>query len=177
MRVVFMGTPDIAATCLKKILADGFDVVGVYTQPDRPKGRGMKLTASPVKETALAAGIPVFQPESFREEEDVETLRRIKLLRQLRLRVEEIRRIQRGERALADAAAEQGERLREEESGLALAGELCRELRAAGRPWSGSRTRTTSIPSGTPAPCAAWAMRRPALWRLGWACWSPFLRR
>ena len=41
MRVVFMGTPDIAATCLKKILADGFDVVGVYTQPDRPKGRGI----------------------------------------------------------------------------------------------------------------------------------------
>lgn len=78
MRVVFMGTPDIAATCLKKILADGFDVVGVYTQPDRPKGRGMKLTASPVKETALAAGIPVFQPESFREEEDVETLRQLR---------------------------------------------------------------------------------------------------
>ena len=46
MRVVFMGTPDIAATCLKRILADGFEVVGVYTQPDRPKGRGMKLTAS-----------------------------------------------------------------------------------------------------------------------------------
>ena len=50
MRVVFMGTPDIAATCLEKILADGFDVVGVYTQPDRPKGRGMKLVASPVGE-------------------------------------------------------------------------------------------------------------------------------
>ncbi|WP_186565079.1 MerR family transcriptional regulator [Lawsonibacter celer] len=64
--------------------------------------------------------------------EDVETLRKIKLLRQLRLPVEEIRRIQRGERALADAAAEQGERLREEESGLALVGELCRELRAEG---------------------------------------------
>ena len=78
MRVVFMGTPDIAATCLKQILADGFDVVGVYTQPDRPKGRGMKLTASPVKETALAAGIPVFQPESFREEETVETLRQLR---------------------------------------------------------------------------------------------------
>ena len=78
MRVVFMGTPDIAATCLKQILADGFDVVGVYTQPDRPKGRGMKLTASPVKETALAAGIPVFQPESFREEEAVETLRQLR---------------------------------------------------------------------------------------------------
>ena len=54
MRVVFMGTPDISATCLKKILADGFEVVGVYTQPDRPKGRGMKLVASPVKELALA---------------------------------------------------------------------------------------------------------------------------
>ena len=75
MRVVFMGTPDIAATCLKKILADGFDVVGVYTQPDRPKGRGMKLVASPVKEVAVAAGIPVFQPENFREEETVEALR------------------------------------------------------------------------------------------------------
>ena len=78
MRVVFMGTPDIAATCLKRILADGFQVVGVYTQPDRPKGRGMKLVASPVKEVAAAAGIPVFQPENFREEETVEQLRALK---------------------------------------------------------------------------------------------------
>ncbi len=70
-----MGTPDIAATCLKKILADGFEVVGVYTQPDRPKGRGMKLVASPVKEVALAHNLPVFQPENFREEETVEQLR------------------------------------------------------------------------------------------------------
>ena len=70
-----MGTPDIAATCLKKILADGFDVVAVYTQPDRPKGRGMKLVASPVKELALQHGIPVFQPENFREDETVEQLR------------------------------------------------------------------------------------------------------
>ena len=77
MRVVFMGTPDIAATCLKKILADGFDVVGVYTQPDRPKGRGMKMIFSPVKEVALAHNIPVFQPENFREEETVEQLRRL----------------------------------------------------------------------------------------------------
>ena len=75
MRVVFMGTPDIAATCLKKILADGFEVVGVYTQPDRPKGRGMKMVFSPVKEVAIAAGIPVFQPENFREEETVQQLR------------------------------------------------------------------------------------------------------
>ena len=78
MRIVFMGTPDIAATCLKKILGDGFEVVGVYTQPDRPKGRGMKLVASPVKEVALANQIPVFQPENFREEETVEQLRQLK---------------------------------------------------------------------------------------------------
>ena len=74
MRVVFMGTPDIAATCLKKILADGFEVVGVYTQPDRPKGRGMKMVYSPVKEVAIARGIPVFQPENFREDATVEEL-------------------------------------------------------------------------------------------------------
>ena len=73
-----MGTPDIAATCLKKVLSDGFEVVGVYTQPDRPKGRGMKMLPSPVKEVALAAGIPVFQPETFREEETVEALRELK---------------------------------------------------------------------------------------------------
>ena len=77
MRVVFMGTPDIAATCLKRILADGFEVVGVYTQPDRPKGRGMKMVYSPVKEVALASGIPVFQPENFREEATVEQLRQL----------------------------------------------------------------------------------------------------
>ena len=75
MRVVFMGTPDIAATCLNKILDDGFQVVGVYTQPDRPKNRGMKLAFSPVKEVALAHDIPVFQPEHFREEETVAQLR------------------------------------------------------------------------------------------------------
>ena len=75
MRVVFMGTPDIAATCLKQILADGFEVVGVYTQPDRPKGRGMKMVYSPVKEVALVHEIPVFQPENFREDETVEQLK------------------------------------------------------------------------------------------------------
>ncbi len=78
MRVVFMGTPEIAATCLEKVLADGFDVVGVYTQPDRPKNRGMKLAFSPVKELALKVGIPVFQPENFREDGDVEQLRTLR---------------------------------------------------------------------------------------------------
>ena len=78
MRVVFMGTPDIAATCLKRILDEGFDVVGVYTQPDRPKGRGMKMVFSPVKELALANQIPVFQPENFRADEDVQALQDLK---------------------------------------------------------------------------------------------------
>ena len=75
MRIVFMGTPDIAATCLKKLLADGFEVAAVYTQPDRPKNRGMKLAFSPVKEVALEAGLPVYQPENFRDPETVEQLR------------------------------------------------------------------------------------------------------
>ena len=73
-----MGTPDIAATCLKKILADGFEVVACYTQPDRPKGRGMKMVFSPVKEVAIAHDIPVFQPVNFRDEETVEQLRALK---------------------------------------------------------------------------------------------------
>ena len=75
MRIIFMGTPDIAATCLQKLLEDGFDVAAVYTQPDRPKNRGMKLAFSPVKEVALAAGLPVYQPENFRDAETVEALR------------------------------------------------------------------------------------------------------
>lgn len=78
MRIVFMGTPDIAATCLKQLLAEGFDVVGVYTQPDRPKGRGMKMVFSPVKEVAIAQNIPVFQPENFRDEETVQQLAQLK---------------------------------------------------------------------------------------------------
>ncbi len=78
MRLVFMGTPPIAATCLNKILEKGFQVVGVYTQPDRPKNRGMKLAFSPVKEVALEKEIPVFQPENFRSEETVKELAALK---------------------------------------------------------------------------------------------------
>ena len=78
MRIVFMGTPDIAATCLKKLIGEQMDVVAVYTQPDRPKGRGMKMVFSPVKEAALAANIPVFQPVNFRDAETVEELRSLK---------------------------------------------------------------------------------------------------
>lgn len=75
MRVVFMGTPDIASTCLERILQAGIHVVGVYTKPDTPQNRGMKLTQSPVKQVAVKAGIPVYQPRNFRDDETVETLR------------------------------------------------------------------------------------------------------
>ncbi len=67
MRVVFMGTPDFAAASLKKLIDEGYDVVGVFTQPDKPRGRGMNLSFSPVKELAVEAGIPVFQPEKMRD--------------------------------------------------------------------------------------------------------------
>ncbi len=75
MRVVFMGTPEIAALCLNAILEDGQNVVAVCTQPDRPRGRGMKTEYSPVKKLALEHGLPVFQPESFREDAAVEQIR------------------------------------------------------------------------------------------------------
>lgn len=75
MRVVFMGTPDIAATCLKRLLAEQFVPVGVYTKPDMPKNRGMKLEMSDVKKVALEAGLPVFQPATFKDDAVVEELR------------------------------------------------------------------------------------------------------
>ena len=75
MRVVFMGTPDFAAASLQQILSDGFEVVGVFTQPDKPKGRGMALSASPFKELALRYEIPVFQPEKMRDGTALEALK------------------------------------------------------------------------------------------------------
>ena len=66
MRIVFMGTPDFAEASLKKLIDEKFDVVGVFTQPDKPKGRGMELSFSPVKELALAGGLPVYQPVKMR---------------------------------------------------------------------------------------------------------------
>ena len=68
-KVIFAGTPDFAATALHAIAAAGFDVVLVLTQPDRPKGRGMKLQASPVKQAAQALGLPLAQPASLRNAE------------------------------------------------------------------------------------------------------------
>lgn len=77
IRTVFMGTPEFALPTLQGLLAAGVNLVGVYTQPDRPKGRGKKLAASPVKEFALAHQLPVFQPERLRRPEAVEELRRL----------------------------------------------------------------------------------------------------
>lgn len=75
-RIVFMGTPDLASASLRALLAaDGLQVVGVVTQPDRPKGRSLKPQPSPVKELALAADVPILQPERAREPGFLEALR------------------------------------------------------------------------------------------------------
>lgn len=75
MRVVFMGTPDISATCLRRLVEEKFDVIGVYTKPDMPKNRGMKLVMSETKTYAISQGLPVYQPASFRDDAVVEELR------------------------------------------------------------------------------------------------------
>jgi len=72
MKIVFMGTPEFAVPCLKKLAAES-EVAAVFTQPDKPNGRKMKLQFSPVKKTALEHGISVFQPTSLRKGEDAET--------------------------------------------------------------------------------------------------------
>lgn len=68
MRIVFMGTPEFAVPSLQALVENGFDVVGVITQPDKPKGRGGKVQQSPVKEYALSKNLPVFQPLKIRNE-------------------------------------------------------------------------------------------------------------
>ena len=75
MRLIFAGTPEFAATALKALIAAGHDIPLVLTQPDRPAGRGMKLKASPVKEVALAHGLPVAQPENLKTEEARQPIR------------------------------------------------------------------------------------------------------
>lgn len=78
MRIVFMGTPDFAVPSLKALINNGYDVCSVVVQPDRPKGRGNKLMAPPVKIAALESGIKVLQPERIKTPEFVELLRDIK---------------------------------------------------------------------------------------------------
>lgn len=69
MKILFMGTPDIAAISMKKLISDGFDVVGVVTQPDKPRGRKQILTPPETKTAAIEANIPVFQPEKLKNGE------------------------------------------------------------------------------------------------------------
>jgi len=75
MRIIFMGTPEFAVPCLKSLLDAGHDVCAVFTQPDKPKGRGYALTPPPVKELAVQHGIEVFQPTTLRTAEAAETVR------------------------------------------------------------------------------------------------------
>lgn len=78
MRIVFMGTPEFSVPCLERLISDGEEVVGVFTQPDKPKGRGYEMAFSPVKECAIKHNIPVFQPKSMKTGEALEILKQLK---------------------------------------------------------------------------------------------------
>mgnify|MGYP004540799665 CR=1 FL=1 len=75
MKIVYMGTPEIAKVCLEKLYTEDFDIAAVYTKPDTPKNRGMKLIPSEVKAYAQEVGLPVIQPETFRDDAAVEQLK------------------------------------------------------------------------------------------------------
>lgn len=75
MKIVFMGTPDFSVNALENIVKAGHDVVGVITQPDKPKGRGGKMQYTPVKEKALELGLDVYQPQRVKEPEFIEKLK------------------------------------------------------------------------------------------------------
>ena len=77
MHIVFMGTPEFAVVSLKKLVKDGFDIITVVTAPDKPKGRGLKVQVSPVKQYALSVKIPILQPEALDDESFLEELRAI----------------------------------------------------------------------------------------------------
>lgn len=74
MDIVFMGTPEFAVPCLERLISDGHNVKGVFTQPDKPKGRGHKMQFPPVKECAVDAGIPVYQPLKMKDGEAISIL-------------------------------------------------------------------------------------------------------
>jgi methionyl-tRNA formyltransferase len=78
LRIVFMGTPDFAVAVLEKLKQTGYDVVAVITQPDRPRGRGQKVTFSPVKKKALEMGLDVLQPARVRDEDFIKVLQGLK---------------------------------------------------------------------------------------------------
>src|SRR5689334_8844374 len=79
MRIIFIGTPELTAVSLRRLIATSeFQIVAVVTQPDQPKGRGLKLQPSPVKEVALHANLPILQPQRAREENFIQELAALK---------------------------------------------------------------------------------------------------
>ncbi len=77
MRILFMGTPEFAVASLKRLVEDGHEICGVFTQPDKPKNRGHKLTPSPVKEYAISQGLAVYQPQKMRDGEALAIVREL----------------------------------------------------------------------------------------------------
>ena len=77
MKIVFMGTPEFAESSLAALLSSRHQVIGVFTQPDKPKGRGYKLVPPPVKELAMAHSIPVYQPQKMRDGEALSILQEL----------------------------------------------------------------------------------------------------
>jgi len=77
MRLVFMGTPEFAGPCLQSLQKKGYEIVGVFTQPDRPAGRGNKLKVSPIKAIAESLKLPIYQPQKIKEPEAVEVLKNL----------------------------------------------------------------------------------------------------
>src|SRR5258706_8044182 len=75
LRIVFFGTPAFAVPTLEHLLGSHHTVVGVFTQPDRPRGRGQKVTDSPLKAAAVGRGLPVFQPDRLRDPDVLASLR------------------------------------------------------------------------------------------------------
>lgn len=78
MRIVFMGTPEFAVPCLRAMLDASYEIVGAFTQPDKPKGRGHRVQPPPVKQLALERGVPVFQPATLKDEAVLEQLRALR---------------------------------------------------------------------------------------------------
>lgn len=77
MRIVFMGTPDFAVPSLAELITAGHEIVAVFTQPDRPKGRGQKVLTTPIKDFALTKNLPIWQPKSVKQPEVLEELEKM----------------------------------------------------------------------------------------------------
>ena len=79
LRIVFMGTPEFATTSLRRLVAEGYNIVAVVTTPDKPAGRGQKIHQSDVKVAAMELGLPVLQPEKLRDEAFLEQMRALEV--------------------------------------------------------------------------------------------------